>query len=248
MNVTVKINSPAPPVVNPVTEPDLYWILPQYLPSGYIGKSLSLALARYARTGDHCGYPTTIKGFENYKIPMVPAHQELWFGLLYDYASPTQKQDMVDLKKQWSKLTSDHLAFCNGFGSELCWDTINKTHVGAEYMKQETITCDGNFVKRAGENFSYKGRDYMPTETINVMKPLPSVSSLRGKFWLVHRAMVIRTERVGDGYMVNPFDHLRGYPVPVPWVNREDTNALPADRLLELHIGDPMPSYYNPPR
>lgn len=249
MNVTVKINSPAPPVVNPVTEPDLYWILPQYMPSGYIGKSLSLALAKYAQTGEHIGYPSTIKGFENYKIPMVPAHQELWFGLMYDYASPTQKQDTADLKKQWAKLTSDHLAFTNGFGSELCHDVINKTNTGAEFMKQETITCDGNFVKRGAADFTYQGQVYMPTQTINTLKPLPTVEELRGKFWLVHRAMVIRSEQLADGtYMVNPFDHLRGYPVPVPWVNKGDTNALPADRLLKLNIGDPMPEWYNPPR
>ena len=116
-------------------------------------------------------------------------------------------------------------------------------------MKQETITCDGNFVKRAGDDFTFGGRVYIPTLTINRLKTLPTVEQLRGKFWLVHRAMVIRSETLEDGtHPVNPFDHLRGYPVPVPWANKGDTNALPADRLLKLNIGDPMPGWYNPPR
>lgn len=245
MQITITISPPP----NTVTEPDLFWILPQYLPVGYIGKSLSLAIQKAAQIGEPTGYPSTIKGFDNWKIEMSREYQELWFNLLYDYAPPSQKLDMADLKKQWVKLTNGHLAFTNGYGSDTNADFINGTNLDKQAMRQETITCDGNFVKRAGANFTRNGIVYVPTQTINRLKPLPTVDELRGKFWLVHRAIVIRSEQLPDGtYRTNPFDHLRGNPVPVPWANNGDSNALPLNRLMPLRIGEQMPPYYNPDR
>jgi hypothetical protein len=235
-----------PPPADVVNEAGLYWILPQYKPDGYIGKTLALALEYYQRTGKHIGYPETIKGFTNHKIPMGKEYQRFWFDLLLEFSPPVLRANLPELKNRWRKLTSGHLAFTNGFGSDTHADYINGTNLGVEPMRQETITLNRNIVKSAGSPFSYGGELYLPTVTIDRDKPPPLVADVKGKRWLIHRALVIRSNQLADGtYMENPFDHLDGNDVPVPWQSRGGVNALPMSRLVPLAIGDAWPSYYN---
>jgi len=245
--VWITQSEPYNPSGNIVTEEGLYCLLPQYLPDGYIGKTLELVLHQQAQDGQVHGAPETIKGGDNHKIDMDEAYQWFWFGLLEEFAPPSMSE--AELKKQWAKLTNGHLAFTNQNGSDTHRDYINDTHREMGPMRQETITCCRNVVKRAGNPFRSGGMDWLPTHTINRDEPPPSVAEVKAKPWLIHRALVIRSNQLEDGtYMENPFDHLQGADVPVPWASHGGINALPLDRLSPLYIGDLMPGYYNPPR
>jgi len=275
MQVKVEITVPPIPPPTPniwrVEQEGMYWLLPQYKPNGYVGKSLVVALE------NNKAYPSTIKGYDNWKIALTDPQQWLLFGLFVEFAPPhIRALGREYLIKKFKGLCDGGLAFFNGRGSDANWFAIDGSNLGREPICHETITTTRNPVRMVPgtKTFDavYEGtvQKWIWTETIDYSTLNPpsgeivtsenhwwvqqTVNELKYKYWLVHRATMIYPDKLSDGtYVENPFPHLHidgynAFDVPMFWASKKQMNALPLSRLQPLPVGSWVPSYYNPSR
>ena len=235
------------------------------------GKSLVVALH------NNKAYPSTIKGFEAFKVALSDPQQWLLLGLLTAFAPPhILARGREYLIRKLKGLCDGGLAFFNGEGSDTNRFVPDGSNLDKGAICHETMTTTRNPVKMVPGTVPfdavYEGtvQKWIWVETVDysTMNP-PSgevvtdenhwwvkqmVNELKYKYWLVHRAVMIYPNKLADGtYTETPFPHLHidgydAYDVPMFWASKKPMNALPLSRLQPLPVGSWVPSYYNPSR
>lgn len=189
--------------------------------------------------GKAIGLPETEKMGDAIFEPMDEARQFFWFELLTHEAKGTLT--LAILQQRWSDLTAGDKFACNKHGGirnprteKRYWDYINDTHYLTDApMAQENLTTCGNMVILSGREKNSAGVTYKGVLCLDGTQLPTSVEIIAHPLYkyFIHRATTCRPEKANvvnfprraiapyGTYVVNPFPHLGGLDVPVPFIS-----------------------------
>lgn len=194
------------------------------------------------------GLPDTVKLVDSTRVPLTPALQGYWFGLLRQYAPAAWTDDQV--KIAWKSLTHGGRAFTNGHGWNNGYaDYINGVNLDASPMMYEPIITGGNVIAlRSLTKVIIAGVLCYP---VDVLDSNLSPTTYENTRWTIQWATISRRE----GYIAATgkwtredkeirFPQLGDRDVPVPLLTRSGINFIPVARVRVLTSDDPIPNPY----
>jgi hypothetical protein len=199
--------------------------------------------------GHEEGLPETEKCINSEFEKLTPEWQFFWFGLLEHNADETMTHD--ELIKRWQDLTHGMKAFTNKHGSEQYADYVSGNNLDKDPMSQENVTTCGNLVLAVNNTVvTRNGLPAIEVETLDRLKPPPTIEDAISTPWFVHTATICRPEPVdptprpdapNGTFSVIQFPQLNGKDVPVPFVTRGGRNFIYLRRLKKLTGAVPSP-------
>lgn len=148
------------------------------------------------------------------------------------------------IKEAWRRLTKGHTAFCNGRGTDTCWDYIRDVNRGAELPILFENTCGGHtvqFVQPAPYASGYKVK-MLDQLKYNLWKDWTYKSHPQFFTFAVNSTVI----RWGAYWRCDPFHFLDGKDVPVPLISFVGYSYIDRRRIQILKDTDPTPRAYYP--
>lgn len=202
------------------------------------------------------GWPEMVPTSPRIGVKLTERLQRFWFNQLmlsyfghtdFSLLSPTQKEFITEA---WRGLTKGHTAFCNGRGTDTCWDYIRGVNEGAELPILFENTCGGNLVELYSATPSTKGYKVktLKTSEYELWKDWTFLDH-RERFTLATNAtpFLVGTKDTLTNtgpWKVDPMHYLGGKHVPVPLISEAGYVFIKANRLRILHEDEPTPRVY----
>lgn len=202
------------------------------------------------------GWPEMVPLRPRVGVKLTEELQWFWFKQLilsyyghsdFNRLSAAQKEF---IREAWRGLTKGHTAFCNGKGTDTCWDYIRDVNRNAELPVLWENTCGGSVVElHSAEPYSkgYKVK-MLKTSDYELWKDWTFLDH-RERFTLGTNATpyLVRTKdtftKTGP-WKVDPMHYLDGKDVPVPLISDAGHVFIETNRVRILHDDEPFPPAY----
>jgi len=197
------------------------------------------------------GLPDTNKQLFDAWFPLTRLMQKFWFELNVwsQYRTPSkllQPALLKAAKQSWKSLTDEDRVLTNGRGIESGYEDfvlgINPSSRKGP-IQQENLGLGGNIVHVIGSTIQAGGKPYLPIQTIDLNKPLPTPEYLFSQKYLCHWCTISTPFLAARGYRIDPFPQFGERSVYM--LIAKNGIGYMEERLLEDVHDDVLPSPFN---
>jgi len=266
MRVQIDINGvanplPSKPLLPPRPAGTFAFVLHDYQTSEYFRKDWNTSVPRGLfedrdRLKNERGWPEMVPFKPRVGVKLTEPLQWFWFKQLIlsyfghsDFAKLTPKEKEF-IKEAWRGITKGHTAFCNGRGTDTCWDYIRGVNEGAELPILFENTCGGSLVELHSADKYTKGYKVKTLRTSDYEQWQNWTFLDHPQFFTFGTnatpflAGTKDTFTTTGPWKVDPMHYLDGKHVPVPIISNAGHVFVETNRVRILSPQELMPNPY----
>lgn len=236
-------------------------VLHDFETSAYLRKDWGYSVPRGLfrdndRLKNEFGWPEMVPFEPRVGVKLTEELQWFWFRQMilsrfghseFDRLTVEEKDFM---KNAWRGITKSYTAFCNGRGTDRCWDFIRNVNIDEELPILWENTCGGTMIELNSAAVYSKGHKVKTLRTSDyetwkdwTLLDHPQFFTF-GTNATPYRAGTDDTFTTTGPWKVDPMHYLHGNHVPVPIISNAGHVFVEPERIRILDDSEPTPSPY----
>lgn len=208
------------------------------------------------RLKNEAGWPEMVPFEPRVGVKLTEELQWFWFKQLilsyfghkdFDRLTGEQKEF---IRNAWRGITKGHTAFCNGRGTDTCWDFIRNVNRDEELPILWENTCGGTTIELNSAEVYAKGHKVKTLRTSDYETWKDWTFLDHPQFFTFatnatpYRVGSVDTVTTTGPWKVDPMHYLDGNHIPVPIISKAGHVFVEPERIRILDPDEPTPNPY----